>query len=111
MELLVLITIFSILVVHANHWNQENNPSIFANFYNYNLSSLSLSGSLDNDDIPWSDTYWPSHESGIAHRWMAYPNCNDFEYDLYNKTALQSLSKDVLKTLSPAEKYDILQRT
>lgn len=84
---------------HASSWNPQNDPSKWADGLVYDFSQLPLNGSLDF--IPWSDTYWPSYLSGIAHRWNK-PIPQDFEYKLSSKAQLQSMTPEQIASLSPA---------
>eukprot|EP00668_Euglena_longa_P041332 GGOE01054398.1.p1 GENE.GGOE01054398.1~~GGOE01054398.1.p1 ORF type:complete len:479 (-),score=110.41 GGOE01054398.1:396-1832(-) len=59
-------------------------------------------------DTPWSDSYWPNMDGGIAYRWASSSEPRSFGYALYTLQDLQQMSLAQLKTLSPAEKYDIL---
>jgi hypothetical protein len=96
-------------LAHAASWDSDNSPRLFSDSYEYNLSKLPVSGSVKN--LAWSETYWPSYESGIAHRWNTN-NPQDFKYHLYTKAELLKLQKakntTVIMSLSPAEKFDIL---
>lgn len=86
-------------------WNTRNDPSSFGSNYNYIMSQLPKS--VSTATTPWSDTYWPSFQGGIANRWQdsanGYPG---FNYHLNTKAELQSGSVNI-NVLSPAEKYDI----
>jgi len=90
-------------------WDGRNDPSSFASFFagrplNMKLRQLPTRGVVGN--VPWTDTYWPSYQSGIAHRW-ASGQPNDFQYSFYSLEELRNQSAEVTVTLSPAEKYDI----
>ena len=86
------------------HWNAINDPSIFDASYVLNLDSLPTSGELKV--TPWSDTYWPSYQGGVAARWKA--DETGFDYALASQTQLAAMSAADVARLSPAEKYDIL---
>jgi hypothetical protein len=108
MKLLIVFALVFVIShdVRAEGWNKRNDPSVFGSNYNYNFDNLNLNGSLAPEMIPWSDTYWPSFMSGIAHRWMSN-NPNDFDYSPNSLKKLQSMEMKDLMLLSPAEKYDI----
>jgi hypothetical protein len=53
--------------------------------------------------VPWSDTYWPSFQSGIARRWFS-TNPQDFSYKLFTKEQFKDMSLEQMMQLSPAEK-------
>jgi len=86
-------------------WDASNSPSIFQQSYTYQWTQLPTNHTLTV--LPWSDTYWPSMNSGIAHRWQVSP-ANDFQYVMANRSQLLSMSPAQISVLSPAEKYDIL---
>jgi hypothetical protein len=87
----------------ATSWNAANSPRKFSHEYEYNLEKLPKSGGVP---AGWSETYWPSYESGIAHRWNS-DDPQDFKYNLTTKTELKNSTDEFLRTLSPAEKFDI----
>lgn len=80
-------------------WNNRNNPNQWQDGMVYNFNQLPLNGTLDV--VPWSDTYWPSYQSGIANRW-GLDDPQYFAYDLNSKADLQSMPTSQLATLSPA---------
>jgi hypothetical protein len=96
-------------LANAASWDANNAPTLFSDSYEYNLAKLPASGSVKT--LAWSETYWPSYESGIAVRWNAADPQN-FKYHLYTKAELLQLQQAgntaVLQSLSPAEKFDIL---
>jgi len=104
LEFIIFVLIF--VGAFADPWDSSNNPTAFDDnsVYSYKLSSLASFGTLTK--IPWSDTYWPSYQSGIARRWNA-PEPQDFSYSFYTKEELLNMTQQQLMTLSPAEKYDL----
>jgi hypothetical protein len=97
--------IFLAVSASAVSWDSRNSPRIFSDSYEYNLKKLPSSGSVNQ--VAWSDTYWPSHRSGIANRWQSYDS-QDFKYHLYSLAELKTnVTAEQLKQLSPAEKFDI----
>jgi hypothetical protein len=90
-------------LVAARPWSRVNNPKIMSSNLKFGLAALR---SAQLPTKPWSDTYWPSYQSGIAHRWLS-STPNDFKYRLNTLDQLKAMSADALKVLSPAEKYDI----
>eukprot|EP01130_Rhizamoeba_saxonica_P011467 TRINITY_DN4763_c0_g1_i2.p1 TRINITY_DN4763_c0_g1~~TRINITY_DN4763_c0_g1_i2.p1 ORF type:complete len:266 (+),score=50.47 TRINITY_DN4763_c0_g1_i2:95-892(+) len=100
-------TFLSILMlVMGEKWDQYNDPVIEGKLI-YQFSELPLHGKTSS--MPWSGSYWPNFQSGIAHRWFA-KNPENWKYKLYPKKELLSMPMEIRKTLSPAEKYDIYQR-
>jgi hypothetical protein len=93
------------LLVLGDKWDQSNDPSTWNPSFQYKLEKLPTSGK--SPKTPWSDTYWPSFQGGIANRWQdeanRYPG---FDYKSYTLEELKNGSVD-LNTLSPAEKFDI----
>ncbi|MBF0442154.1 MAG: hypothetical protein HQK54_09630 [Oligoflexales bacterium] len=92
-------------------WDKTNDPEQMGldilkrqNPYKSRFSDLPLSGFLPK--TPWSDTYWPTYEGGIAFRWND-EKAGDKEKINYKMNKAEELSKIDMKTLSPAEKYDI----
>ena len=69
-------------------WNALNDPNRFAAFVQKDLKKkpeeLPLTGQSAN--TPWPDTYWPTANNGINHRWTGDQGVTGF---------------------SPAEKYDL----
>lgn len=63
---------------------------------------------------PWSGDYWPTYRGGIASRYAdkEFPSLPSWkDYEKYFSTMLQNTNykdAEVLKTLSPSEKYDLL---
>jgi len=96
------------LLVSGSQWSYSNQPSLFGKNYDFNLSNLPPVLKLSK--MPWSDTYWPSYQSGIAHRWNSHLP-QDWSYKLHSKDELlKNLTINDLKELSPAEKYDIFMQ-
>ena len=86
-------------------WNTANSPSHWQSGYEYRFDQLPLEGGM-TDHTPWSDTYWPSYQAGIAARWNQ-KGSNGFKYKLLNEDQVRALAQEELAELSPAEKYDI----
>lgn len=93
------------LLVLGRKWDEYNDPSTWNSALQYKLDKLPKSGQASK--IPWSDTYWPSYQGGIANRWQDEKNSNPgFQYKLHTLEELKNGSVD-LNILSPAEKFDI----
>jgi hypothetical protein len=86
-------------------WNALNDPKNLKDDYEVTLSKLPISADLSNK--PWSDTYWPNYQGGLANRWNDPEQPDAFEYKLFSANQVSSLTEEDLKHLSPAEKYDI----
>lgn len=85
-------------------WNSINAPLRFNSNYTVNFDSLPKSASLSV--IPWTDSYWPSNQGGIAARWNS-SHRTGFGYNPPSVESIRRMSIDDLAKLSPAEKYDI----
>lgn len=84
-------------------WNVVNDPAQLPGAFERHLDKLPTSGSVDKK--PWSDTYWPSFQGGIANRW--HGDRTGFDYKSPTLDAAKKMSLADLSELSPAEKYDI----
>lgn len=89
-------------------WNSINNPFSLNSQFSSNFRQLPTSGAISF--APWSDSYWPSYEGGIAYRW--YNSASEYYRLPFNRYLLsdlriRSMPINQLATLSPAEKYDI----
>lgn len=102
---IVLMFVQCALLVLGNKWDQYNDPSTWNSSFQYKLDKLPTSG--QSSKTPWSDTYWPSYQGGIANRWQDEKNNSPgFDYKFYKLEELKNGSVD-LNILSPAEKFDI----
>ncbi|RYZ59002.1 MAG: hypothetical protein EOP07_05360 [Proteobacteria bacterium] len=63
--------------------------------------------------LPWSDTYWPLTEAGMARRWgKIASNPSDLGLSSFWQDQLDQINTKKLNVnLSPGEKYDILYRS
>ena len=104
MKTIIFFTLLISISVFASGWGNSNNPSLMGQM-KYRFAGYSNRAHLAV--TPWSDSYWPSQQSGIAHRWN-HPEPNDFNYHLYSKSEVRRLSEKEMMGLSPAEKLDIL---
>jgi hypothetical protein len=120
MKILILLSLVLAPFVYADSWNGNNQPSNMGE-YNYSFDALPRSGMVEEAHMPWSDNYWESDWGGISFRWNAVreqqrdPEGNEsldkyaqFSYTPPSLTQVRSMSKEELKKLSPAEKYDLL---
>lgn len=89
-------------------WNWLNDPARLIDRTELRLSALPNSGAVDESQHPWSETYWPSYEGGIAARWYK-KNESGFAYSFTTQAQLTEMSLEERQSLSPAEKYDLLQ--
>jgi hypothetical protein len=86
-------------------WNANNDPRLLRAQFKTALADLPLTGKTRSR--PWSDSYWPNFQGGLANRWND-PNYPDpFNYTLNDETNVRKMSSEQLSQLSPAEKYDI----
>lgn len=104
-EIIVFLFAQCALLVFGAKWDQNNDPSTWDPSFQYKLDKLPTSG--QSKKTPWSDTYWPSFQGGIAIRWQDEKNNHPgFGYKFYTLEELKNGSVD-LNILSPAEKFDI----
>eukprot|EP00128_Syssomonas_multiformis_P017358 Colp12_sorted_trinity150504_noHs@23485 len=92
-------------------WNEDNDPAPFlGKKIERRFSELPLASMLD--DLPWSCTYWPSYEGGIAYRWHhreVNSTEDGFSYSVYDRDVYVRMNRTELERLSPAEKFDLLR--
>ncbi len=86
-------------------WKPTNDPLNLGGDFNRLLSALPLTG--DADQKPWTDTYWPSYQGGIANRWNDPAHPSAFSMHIYTQAEVAALPMQELAKLSPAEKYDL----
>ncbi len=80
-----------------------NAPERLEDDYERAWDALPLEGRADR--VPWTDTYWPETDGGIANRWQTGEHRG---YHLHSQDELFDMSEDEIALLSPAEKYDLL---
>lgn len=85
-------------------WDQTNDPMRLGSGYEYRLQFLPTGGNAAI--TPWTDTYWPSNQGGIAARWITGQSA--FSYQFLPREQVLRLTPAQLASLSPAEKFDIL---
>lgn len=88
----------------AEAWNARNDPLRLGGAFNLTLAELPLEGELVT--TPWSDTYWPSYQGGIAARWRA--DVDNFTYTPPTQAEFEAMTLAERARLSPAEKFDAL---
>jgi hypothetical protein len=111
MKFLVLIALMMAdPVAFAETYNSTNNPNNFNRIAGLNLvtkfDALPLIGTLADNRMGWSESYWPSNKGGIAFRWN-HPDPQPFKYRLHSREEIRQMSIKDLERLSPAELYDI----
>ena len=94
--------------------------------YLHRFDQLPLQGSVENEHIPWADSYWPIQLGGMGYRWMDHHDSNVqipqtseerkrvfFEIHRYTKEELLALSPEarrkIITNLSPLEKFSIFK--
>ena len=108
----IALTIFAcVSSAQAAKWDDVNNPLKFSRLTGKALTTkfraAPPSKRLTDTTLTWSDTFWPSNRGGIAYRWNAEPNPENFTYRYFSKAEIERMSVEELEKLSPAEKYDI----
>jgi hypothetical protein len=105
----IIIALLVVTAILAERYDDDNDPSNFSNKYKYNLSQLPRQGALKKE--PWSDSYWPSFQGGIAYRWNnEKAKRHGFNYTLHKLPQLKAMAPAEIAQLSPAEKYDIYRK-
>jgi hypothetical protein len=88
-------------------WDNANAPFRLVEGFQANFSSLPMGGQIATK--PWTDSYWPTYEGGIAARWAA--NAGPSVFDIEKRPTKEELATTEtleLESMSPAEKYDLL---
>jgi hypothetical protein len=88
-------------------WNGLNDPLNLRDQYEVHFAALPLTADLTKK--PWSDSYWPSYQGGLANRWHDPEGADPFTYTLHSEEEVRAMGQDALALLSPAEKYDIIR--
>lgn len=99
--------LFSVILNFALCWDKANSPYNMLKDIETSFWSLPVSASVSDGAKLWSGYFWPHKKGGISYRWQL--DQQKGEYQLYSFSELKSLSEDVINTLSPAEKFDLLQ--
>lgn len=86
-------------------WNPANDPLNLAGDFTRNLAALPNRG--DVAQKPWTDSYWPSYQGGLANRWNDPTHPDAFSMHVYTPAEIAQLTSDEIARLSPAEKYDL----
>lgn len=87
-------------------WDANNSPARLGSRYVVQYNALPRSGAI-RTETPWSDTYWPSNEAGLAQRWNDSSSASGFDYVPPTEAEVRAMSDAQKAKLSPAEKYDI----
>ncbi len=86
-------------------WDEINRPEALTPQYETELSKLPTFARVSKS--PWTDSYWPSYERGIAHRWVRDDVGESLPRRRLSKNELLGTYRQSVRKLSPAEKYDI----
>jgi hypothetical protein len=96
----------------AGFWEKGEDPNDF--LYpdesletHFDKLSLKADVTIGGAEAPWSETYWPAYQGGIAARYL------DRRVDAFNVARpglaeLKQMTSAQIKLFSPAEKFDIL---
>jgi hypothetical protein len=104
---LAVLFIFISLPVLAENWDSDNDPRIFDSNYEYRLNALPLKAVLPLNKTPWASSFWPRKKGGINYRWNTV---NPTGYIVQpSRGTVKAMSKEAIATLSPAEKFDLVQ--
>jgi Transglutaminase elicitor len=85
----------------AAPWNKRNDPANFGANLEYRLSQLPNEGKVKS--LPWAGYSWKSRKGGLAYRWQSQEPAWNFS----PLTSLVGVSNAVVKSISPAEKFDL----
>jgi hypothetical protein len=110
--LTALIFVLSFLPKNApaffEKWEGFSSPEIMLSGFISKFDQLPLEGNMEGEKNAWSGHYWPSKEGGINNRWNSKKR-EGFDYKSPKKEVILKMSTEQLKTLSPAEKFDLLK--
>jgi hypothetical protein len=114
------VSVTAIAGTNISNWPAGNDPLSLKGSYKTQLSSLPTEGSVSNEHIPWSDSYWPKNRGGAAYRWKQFAKEDArqdlspaeaqqifMNYHLASEAELLNMTQDQLDELSPTEKFDI----
>jgi hypothetical protein len=96
-------------------WNSANDPQGMrletSPALETRLEKIPTSGSMEK--LPWSDSYWPSYQGGIARRWREgrAGDTRSWTYGARGVNTLGRLKRESIervRVMSPAEKLDVL---
>jgi len=77
------------------------------------LGKLPDHGRVDSKTTPWVNHVWDSKKAGISYRWADTEASDYFSYRTPKRAQLLKMNPDarleLVKTLSPAEKFDLLR--
>lgn len=79
----------------SNHWGRDQYNMVFQELPTKKFLSVQ----------PWSDDYWPTYRGGITYRWNGQGS--DLQRYAYDLLGFDKLNQVDLRSLSPAEKFDI----
>ncbi len=91
-------------------WDLPNAPENLGAISAKPYDQYELEAELPEDQLPWSDNYWPTYKGGISHRWRTSVygyEYTDYQYEVLAPNAAEALTEEEIALLSPSEKYDI----
>lgn len=100
----LLILVLPLQLFAFSGWDRNNDPRIMDLNYERSFEKLPQKGKLTK--TPWSDDYWPTYKGGITYRWAENVAKDESRWS-YNLTPMNQLTRSEIRTLSPAEKYDL----
>lgn len=104
MKFTLLALLFTVSVTQVYAWERDNDPRDLLGEYTSQMDLLPMSSELSQ--IPWSDSGWGRSKGGIAYRWQREDA--SLRYRILDERDVKRLSPSELQTLSPAEKFDLL---
>ena len=97
--------LFTQLAQAKYQWKRTEDPSRIVQGYETNFIALPTKGKLKTK--PWGGDYWATYRGGITYRWLQKSKADQkFKYDFEDPSKLTDAK---IRTLSPAEKFDLFK--
>src|SRR5689334_6057116 len=71
-------------------WKPTNDPLNLGGDFDRLLTALPLTGEVGQK--PWTDTYWPGYQGGLANRWNDPAHPSAFSMHLYTEAEVAQLA-------------------
>lgn len=85
-------------------WDDENAPAKLVEGFEDNFAALPLTG--EAAQMPWPGSYWPNSQGGLSSQWNGNPGVRKPDLE-----KARAMTPELIAKLSPAEKYDLLNRS
>lgn len=93
---------------YAEKWETNNDPSRVLRNHSSNFSGLPLKGKIRDARKGWPSNHWANFTGSIANRW-SLANPRPFERDFLSWAELKKSDEYTINGLSPSEKYDLFR--